>query len=30
MKRVLICIIGIFTVTTVLGKPEQNERRYVR
>ena len=30
MKRVLICIIGIFSVATVLGKPEQNERRYVR
>ena len=30
MKRMLICIIDTFTVAAVFGKPEQNERRYVR
>jgi len=30
MKRMLRCIIGTFTVATVFGKPEQNERRCER
>jgi len=27
MRRMLICIIGTFTVPMVLGNPMQNERR---